>query len=346
MSVNQMQFAAKNIAELIGGTIEGDAGVLLNTFAKIEEAQPGALTFLANPKYTHYLYSTKASAVLVNNDFVPAQPVSATLIRVADPYKALSQLMTMVAAAMQNHPIGIEQPSYIAQGATIGNDVYVGAFAYIGSGAVIGDGAKIYPQAYLGNGVKVGNGTIIYPGVKIYAGCTIGSGCILHSGVVIGGDGFGFAPNPDGSYSKIPQLGIVEIQDNVEIGANTTVDRATMGKTIVGQGTKLDNLIQIAHNVTVGRNTVMASQVGVAGSAKIGDNCIFGGQVGISGHIEIGNHVTIGPQSGVEHSIAQGEKVMGSPTVQWRQFARQSACIKRLPDMFKTLNDLEKKMNK
>jgi UDP-3-O-[3-hydroxymyristoyl] glucosamine N-acyltransferase len=338
-----MNFSADLIASHVGGVVEGDGSVTVNTFSKIEEAQPGSITFLANPKYTHFIYTTKASIVLVKKDFVAEQPVSATLIRVEDPYQTLSQLLTIVSEALNTHPIGIEQPSFVSPEATLGENCYVGAFAYVAKGAKIGNNVKIYPQAYVGEGVTIGDNAIIYPGVKIYKGCKIGQRCILHAGVVIGADGFGFAPKPDGSYDKIPQIGIVEIADDVEIGANTTVDRATMGATRVNQGVKLDNLIQVAHNVEIGSNTVIAAQAGVAGSTKIGKQCMIGGQVGFAGHITVGDRTVIGAQSGIPNNVPEGSRLMGYPAVNAGEFARQAVYIKRLSDLFDRVNKLEKK---
>lgn len=338
-----MEFSAKQIADLLGGAVDGNPEVSLHTFDKIESAGPGALTFLSNPKYVHHAYTSKAGAILVSNDFEPSQPIEATLIRVADPYAALAQLMRMVDELTRPRPRGIELPSFVGEGVAIPDDAYVGAFAYVGAGAKIGRGVQIHPQAYVGPGVEIGPDTIIYPGVKIYHGCRIGARCIIHAGAVIGADGFGFAPMPDGSYSKIPQMGRVVIADDVEIGANTTIDRATMGQTSIGRGTKLDNLIQIAHNVEVGENTVMAAQGGVAGSAKIGSNCMVGGQVGIAGHIAIGNKVNIGAQSGLHTNIADGQTLMGYPAVPARQWMRQSAYVGRIAELFQRVAALEKK---
>lgn len=338
-----MEFTAEQLAELIGGTVEGNPHVALSTFDKIESAGGNALTFLSNLKYSHHLYTSRAGAVLVSNDFNLSQPVETTLIRVADPYAALAQLMRMADELTRPRPQGVEQPSFVAEGVEIPADAYVGAFAYIGAGAKIGAGVQVHPQAYVGPGVEIGAGSIIYPGVKIYHGCRIGARCIIHAGAVIGADGFGFAPMPDGSYSKIPQLGRVEIADDVEIGANTTVDRATMGATRVGQGTKLDNLIQIAHNVEVGSNTVMAAQVGIAGSTKVGGNCMIGGQVGIAGHISVGDKVNIGAQSGLHASVADGQTIMGSPAIDARKWMRQCGYVNRIADLFKRVSDLEKK---
>lgn len=336
-----MEFSADLIAQQTGGVVEGDGSVTVNTFSKIEEAKKGSITFLANPKYTHYIYSTEASIVLVNKDFKADEPVKATLIRVDDPYATLSMLLTMVAKYMFVMPVGIEQPCHIADGVDIDDDSYVGAFAYIGQGAKIGHGVKIFPQAYVGRNVTIGDGSIIYPGVKIYDGCKIGARCILHGGAVIGADGFGFAPTADG-YHKIPQIGIVEIADDVEIGANTTIDRATMGATRVGRGTKLDNLIQIAHNVEIGESTVIAAQAGLAGSSKLGSWCMVGGQVGFAGHIKVGDKVQIGAQSGIPGNLVDGSRVMGYPAIPVRDFMKQSAYLKRLGELFERVSCIEK----
>lgn len=338
-----MQFTAAQIAALAGGTIEGDGNVVISSFAKIEEGQPGAISFLANPKYTHYIYDTRSSAVLVSDTFVAEKPLNCTLIRVADPYATVASLMEMAAKMMTPNPTGIEQPCFIAEGVEIPDDAYVGAFAYIGKGAHIGKGAKIYPQAYVGENVTVGNGSILYSGVKIYHNCKIGDRSILHSGAVVGADGFGFAP-VDGHYNKIPQMGNVVIADDVEIGANTTVDRATMGSTRIGKGTKLDNLIQVAHNCAIGENTVMAAQSGIAGSTKLGSNCMIGGQVGFSGHITVGDNVQIGAQSGVSNSIPDGRRMMGSPVVDIMQFAKQVVYVKNLQSLYDRVKTLEKEL--
>lgn len=337
-----MEFSADLIAQQVGGTVEGDGAVTVSNFSKIEEAKPGDITFLANPKYTHFIYSTNASIVLVRKDFVPERPVTATLVKVDDPYATLSALLTMVAKFMFVMPVGVEQPCHIAEGVNIDEDSYVGAFAYIGEGASIGKAVKIFPQTYIGRNVVIGDGSIIYPGVKIYDGCKIGARCIIHAGAVIGADGFGFAPTPDG-YHKIPQIGTVIIADDVEIGANTTVDRATMGATRVGRGTKLDNLIQVAHNAEIGESTVIAAQAGIAGSTKIGSRCMIGGQVGFAGHISIGDGVSIGAQSGVPNNVASDSKIMGYPAVPAREFMKQSAYIKRLGELFDRVKHLENK---
>ena len=340
-----MEFSASQIAALVSGKVEGDGNVTVSTFAKIEEGHPGAISFLANPKYTHFIYSTKSSIVLVSNDFVPEEPISCTLIRVADPYATVAFLLDMVSKMTAVQPEGVEQPSYVAEGVEIAADCYVGAFAYVGKGAVIGKNVKIYPQVYVGAGVVIGDNTILYPGVKIYHGCKIGKNCILHSGVVIGSDGFGFAP-VNGEYNKIPQLGIVELEDNVEIGANTTIDRAMMGATKIRHGVKLDNLIQIAHNCEVGANTVMAAQAGVAGSTKIGAGCMVGGQVGFAGHIHVGDGSEIGAQSGIPNDVKPGSRLMGYPAVNAGEFARQAVYTKNLGKLFDRVKNIEKELNK
>jgi len=337
-----MEFSADLIAQQVNGIVEGDGNVTVSTFSKIEEAKPGSLSFLANPKYTNHIYSTGASIVLVRKDFVAEHPVKSTLIRVDDPYATLSQLMTMVAQLMFVMPSGIEQPCHIAEGITVDDESYIGAFAYIGKGAKLGKGVKIFPQTYIGSNVTIGDGSIIYPGVKIYEGCHIGARCIIHSGAVIGADGFGFAPTSDG-YHKIPQIGIVTIDDDVEIGANTTIDRATMGATHIGKGTKLDNLIQVAHNAEIGGSTAIAAQTGIAGSTKVGSNCMIGGQVGFAGHIHVGDNVQIGAQSGVPNNVADGSRIIGYPAVPARDFMRQSAYIKRLGELFDRVKNIEDK---
>lgn len=340
-----MQFTADQIAALVNGRVQGDGSVTVSTLAKIEEGHPGAISFLANPKYTHFIYETGSSVVLVKDDFVPERPVSATLIHVADPYATIARLLEMVAQMSAPHPVGIEQPSHISPDVTIHPDCYVGAFAYIGKGASIGEGVKIYPQAYVGDGVEIGEGSVIYPGVRIYHGCKIGKRCIIHAGAVIGADGFGFAP-VDGIYHKIPQLGIVEIADDVEIGANTTIDRATMGATRIHRGVKLDNLIQIAHNVEVGENTVMAAQAGVAGSTKVGESCMIGGQVGLAGHITVGRDAQIGAQAGIPRNVKPGSRLLGSPAVDIGEYARQVVYVKNLERLNSRVAALEKAAKK
>lgn len=338
-----MELTASQLAALVNGQVEGDENVKVNTFAKIEEGHPGALSFLANPKYTNFIYTTESSIVLVRRDFVAEHPIKATLIRVDDPYATVAHLLDMVSKMNQVEKRGIEMPSFVAEGVSVPEDAYVGAFAYIGNGAKIGAGAKIYPQAYVGAGCEIGDGTILYPGVKVYDGCKIGKRCILHSGAVIGADGFGFAP-VDGHYEKIPQTGNVVIDDDVEIGANTTIDRAMMGATHIGKGVKLDNLIQIAHNCSVGDNTVMAAQVGIAGSAKIGAQCMIGGQVGIVGHISIADGTHIGAQSGVNKATKPGDRIMGAPAVEMGEYARGLVYVKKLGSLYDKVKELEKKI--
>ena len=324
------------LASLINGVVDGDPDIVLNGFAKIEEAAAGQLTFIANPKYAHFIESTEASAVLVSRNFDHPNPKGVTMLRVEDPYATLAELLRAIQAATPKKT-GIENPCFIADGVVVPDDAYVGAFSYIGKGAVIGKGTQIYPQTFIGDGVEVGEDCILYAGVKVYAGCRIGNRCILHSGVVIGGDGFGFAPNQQGGYDKLPQTGIAVIEDDVEIGANTTVDRATFGATIIGRGTKLDNLIMVAHNVEIGRDNVFAAQTGVAGSTKIGDCNRVGGQVGFAGHISVGSHNEIGAQSGIPGNVGDSKRLMGYPAVDSRQFARNIVYINRLKEMYDEL---------
>lgn len=340
-----MNFTADQISHLVNGTVVGDGSVIVNTFAKIDEGCRGALSFLSNPKYTHYIYNTEASVVLVKKDFEPEHPVKATLIKVDDPYDTLSRLLTIVNDMLVAHPSGVEQPSYVAEGVDIPEDAYIGAFSYIAPGARIGAGAKIYPQCYVGANSEIGAGTVLYPGVKVYHGCKVGARCVLHSGVVIGADGFGFAPSSEGVYHKIPQIGNVEIADDVEIGANTTVDRATMGSTRVGKGTKLDNLIMVAHNVEIGEHNVFASQTGVAGSTKIGSHCMVGGQTGFSGHIHVGDRVMIGAQSGIPADLPDGSQVMGYPAVGLKEFYRTTAYIRRLGELFGDVRKMRRELD-
>lgn len=334
-----MKITVGQLAALVNGTVEGDESALIDNYAKIEEATQGCLTFLANPKYTHYIYTTKATAVLVRNDFVPEQHVNATLIRVNDPYETLAHLLNFV-SQQQPVKLGIEQPCHL--GSDMPDDIYVGAFAYVGNNVKVGKNVKIYPQVYVGDNVTLGDDVILYPSVKIYHGCRIGNRCIIQAGAVIGSDGFGFAPKEDGTYEKIAQVGIVILEDDVEIGANTTIDRATMGATVVKKGTKLDNLIQIAHNVEIGENNVFAAQVGVAGSTKIGNHNMVGGQVGFSGHITIGDNNGIGAQSGIPKSIGNNLQIIGTPPVGIKEFYRNYLYIQRLSEMVHDIKDLKK----
>lgn len=340
-----MQFSVKQIASLLQGRIEGDENVTVHDFSKIEEGRPGTLTFLANLKYSHYIYTTKASVALVNDSFTPEKelPDTLTLIRVPDAYAALAQLLNLV-EQYKPRKKGIEAMSFVASSAHLSEEeVYIGAFAYIGENVVLGKNVAIYPHAYIGDNVRIDDDTIVYSGVSVYAGCQIGKRCILHSGSVIGSDGFGFAKEGE-SYRKIPQMGNVVIEDDVEIGANTTIDRAVMDSTIIRKGVKLDNLIQVAHNVEVGENTAMAAQVGVSGSTKIGKNCVFGGQVGLGGHIKIGDNVSLGAQSGCISNIESGKSLLGSPPIGVNNFFRSSIIFSKLPDMYRTLNQLQKEV--
>ncbi|MBO7609752.1 MAG: UDP-3-O-(3-hydroxymyristoyl)glucosamine N-acyltransferase [Muribaculaceae bacterium] len=339
-----MEITAQQLAAMVHGTVEGDENVIINNYSKIEEATQGCLTFLANPKYTHHIYTTKASAVLVKNDFQPEHDIATTLIRVEDPYKTLADLLNFVNSQTTPTKRGVENPSFISEGVTIPEDTYVGAFAYIGHNVSIGKNVKIYPQAYIGDNVTLCDDVTIYPGVKIYHGCKIGNRCTIHAGSVIGSDGFGFAPKEDGTYEKISQIGIVILEDDVEIGANTTIDRATMGATVIHRGVKLDNLIQVAHNVEIGEDTVMAAQVGVAGSTKIGKHNMVGGQVGFAGHITIGDNNGIGAQSGIPNSIGSGLRVLGSPAINALDFARQNVYFKRLGQMSDDIRTLQKQI--
>ena len=339
----QISFTAEQIATVLNGTIEGDSSIEVNNFSKIEDGRSGTLTFLSNPKYTHYIYTTNASIVLVNDDFVAEHPIRATLIRCSNAYAALAVLLDMVEKS-RPQKTGVEPMSHISDSATLGENVYIGAFTYVADNAKVGDNTKIYPQSYIGDNVQIGENTIIYPGVKVYQGCIIGSNCIIHSGVVIGSDGFGFAPEDNGAFKKIPQMGIVLIEDDVEIGANTTIDRAVMDATIIHKGVKLDNLIQIAHNVEVGDNTVMAAQVGISGSTKIGKQCMFGGQVGLGGHITIGDNANIGAQSGIISNIEPGAKILGSPAIPVRDFLKSSIVFPKLPEIYKQIAQLQKEI--
>ena len=337
-----MEFTAEQIANVIGGRVEGNKDAKVHTFAKIEEGTEGAISFLSNPKYTHYPYDTKSSIVIVNEDVELEKDVDATLIRVPNAYESIAKLLQIYEASKPKKT-GVAPQAYIAPSAKLGNNCYVGPFAYVGEGAEVGDGCQIYPHAVVGDNVKVGSNCIFYPNTTIYQGCKIGNNVTIHAGSVIGADGFGFAPGADG-YDKIPQIGIVVIEDNVEIGANTCVDRSTMGATVIHKGVKLDNLVQVAHNVEIGENTVMSAQVGIAGSTKVGSWCMFGGQVGLAGHITIGDKTFLGAQSGVPGSLKGGEELIGTPPMNPRQYFKSQAIFRRLPDMYKDLNDAKKKI--
>lgn len=337
-----MIFTAKQIAEFLNGVVDGNPNAEVETFSKIEEGLPRTISFLSNPKYTSYIYTTKADIVLVNNDFVPDKPLETTLIRVQNAYAALASLLELANKSTPQKQ-GVDSKCSISKSAKYGSDIYIGAFTVIEENTFIGDNVKIYPQVYIGDNVKIGNNTIIFAGVKIYKDCVIGDNCIIHSGAVIGADGFGFSLEETG-YHKIPQMGNVIIEDNVEIGANTTIDRAVMGSTIIREGVKLDNLIQIAHNCEIGKNTAMAAQTGIAGSTKIGDNCVLGGQVGIGGHITLGNNTQIGAKSGIISNTKDGSALMGYPAVPVKSFFRSSIIVPKLPDMYRQVNALEKEI--
>ncbi|MGI4805262.1 MAG: UDP-3-O-(3-hydroxymyristoyl)glucosamine N-acyltransferase [Janthinobacterium lividum] len=338
-----MQLTALEISLLLNGTVEGPE-VTVNQLAKIEEATAGSLSFLANPKYEQYLYTTQASIIIIDREQVLTEPVNATLIRVENPYIAISILLDKYNQSKLAKP-GIEQPSYIHPTAKLGKDVYIGAFSYIGANVVLGDNCRIYPNSYLAADVVLGNDVTVFAGVKIYFDCKIGNDVTLHSGVIVGGDGFGFAPQGDGSYKKIAQIGNVIIEDDVEIGANTTIDRATMGSTIIRKGVKLDNLVQIAHNVEIGCNTVVAAQTGISGSTKIGENVVLGGQVGVVGHINIAKGSQVQAQSGISRSIKEeNKKWAGAPATNYQDHMRSQIRVNRLPELEKKIQELEKQL--
>ncbi len=340
-----MEFTAAVIAELLKGSVEGNPEAAVHDVSKIEEGRAGTLSFLANPKYEKYIYSTVSSIVIVNEDFVPQQPITATLIRVKNAYEAFGALLRLYEEQKPKKQ-GVSKLAAVASSVSLGAQVYVGEFTVISDNATIGDHVQLFPQVYIGEHVKIGEGTIIHPGAKIYEGCEIGARCIIHAGAIIGGDGFGFAPNQENNYEKVPQVGKVIMEDHVEIGANTTIDRATMGATILRKGVKLDNLIMIAHNVEVGENTVMAAQTGISGSTKIGSNCMFGGQVGLIGHIHIASGVKIAAQSGISKDIKEeGLVVQGSPAFEFGPYQRSYAIFRNLPKIRNQLIDLEHKIS-
>ncbi len=337
-----MEFSAQQIAGFLNGTIEGDPNVKVSNFSKIEEGKPGTLTFLANLKYAHHIYNTEASIVLVNNDFKPKQPIRATLVKVENAYAALAMLLNLVEQSKSKKK-GVDSTAFIAASATVSDDCYVGNFAYIGEGVKMGKNCMVYPHAYIGDHVTVGDNCVFYPHATVYENCIIGNNCILHAGSVVGADGFGFAPEGE-TYKKIPQLGNVIIEDDVEIGANTTIDRAVMDSTIIHRGVKLDNLVQIAHNVEVGENTVMAAQVGIAGSVKVGKHCMFGGQVGLAGHIHVADHVVFGAQAGVISDVKEATTLFGAPAINAKNFMRSSAIFNRLPDIYRSLGQMQREI--
>jgi len=336
-----MNFTASQIALLVNGKIEGDANASVNSFGKIEEAKAGQLAFLANPKYEDHLYSTQASVIIISESLPLKESVGSTLIRVPDAYTAFATLLSKYQEMMTQQMLGIQQPSYIAKTASCGENIFVGAFAYLGENVTIGNNTKIFPGVFVGDDVKIGNGSIIHPGVKIYKECVIGDRVTIHAGTVIGSDGFGFAPQADGSFKKVPQIGNVIVENDVEIGANTTIDRATIGSTIIKAGAKLDNLIQVAHNVEVGNSTVIAAQAGISGSTKIGKGAMIGGQAGVVGHVQIGDGAKINAQSGVSKSIGAGKAVTGSPAYDYTAALRSQAISRNLPELEKRVKELE-----
>ena len=337
-----MQFPAAQIALIVKGKIEGDPNTTVNSFGKIEEAKEGQLSFLANPKYEDYLYSTKASVIIVNENFEAKQPVNATLIRVPDAYTAFATLLSKYQEIKQQQLSGIQQPVFIAPTATYGQNVFIGAFAYLGENVVVGNNTKIYPNVYVGDNVTLGENSILHPGVKIYHDCKVGNNVIIHAGTVIGSDGFGFAPQADGSFIKVPQIGNVVIEDNVEIGSNTTIDRATIGSTLIKSGAKLDNLIQIAHNVEVGNSTVIAAQAGISGSTKIGNGVMIGGQAGLAGHLHVADGSKINAQAGLGKSLkTPNTAVTGSPAYEYNKAIRSQSMARNLPELEKRVKELE-----
>jgi|WetSurSiteA1Bulk_404760.scaffolds.fasta_scaffold04012_3 UDP-3-O-[3-hydroxymyristoyl] glucosamine N-acyltransferase len=339
-----MEFNAATIAGFLKGEIVGDPETKVNTIARIEEGHPGALSFLANPKYEHYIYSTESSIVLVNNSFVPSGKIEATLIKVEDAYRSFATLLQMVDQARPRKK-GVHNTAIIEATAAVGENVYIGPYVYIGENCKIGDNCSLYPHVYVGDNTSIGKKSILNPGVKIYHDCIIGESCTIHAGTVIGSDGFGFAPQSESEFMKIPQLGNVVIEDNVEIGANVAIDRATMGSTIIKKGVKLDNLIQIGHNVEIGENTVMAGQTGISGSTKVGKNCMFGGQVGLAGHLKVADGTRIGAQSGIPGDVKKENSVLlGYPAIDARDFMRSSVVFKNLPEVKKKIDDLEKQV--
>ncbi|OJW68393.1 MAG: UDP-3-O-(3-hydroxymyristoyl)glucosamine N-acyltransferase [Candidatus Amoebophilus sp. 36-38] len=335
-----MVFTINEIAHLLEGKVVGDDSLKIDKLCKIQEAVPGSITFLANPSYEKYLYTTQASVIIINKNFQPARPISASLILVEDPYLSFTKLLTKYESLLNVSKKGIEEPTYLGKNTTIGDAVYRGAFSYIGDHVQLGNGVQIYPHAYIGDHVSIGENTIIYSGVRIYPGSRIGKNCIIHAGAVIGSDGFGFVPEPTGSYQKTPQLGYVVIEDHVEIGANTTIERATLGNTWIKQGTKIGNLVEIAHNVEIGRNTIIVALSGIAGSAKIGNHCMIGGQVGVAGHTEMGDKTMVAGQAGVTKSYKNGNiTLMGTPAFERKKYLKNYALFKQLQDIQKTLKN-------
>lgn len=340
-----MELTVAQIAGILGGEIKGDGERKVSKIETIQDATEGSISFLSNPKYEPYIYKTKASAVIVNNKIALKGDISTTLILVDDPYSSFSLILEEYERLTSLKRAGVEEPSFMADDATIGENHFRGAFSYIGKGVKIGNNVKIFPQVYIGENVTIGDNTILYPGIKIYAGCQVGSYCTIHAGAVIGSDGFGFAPQPDGSFKKIPQIGNVIIEDHVDIGANTTIDCGTLGATVIKKGAKLDNLIQIAHNVEIGENTALAALVGIAGSTKIGKNCIFGGQAGVIGHLQLADRTTIAAKSAVIKSVKEpGSSFSGSPAFEHKDYMRSTILFRKLPDLLKRIEELEEKV--
>ncbi|MDO6596757.1 UDP-3-O-(3-hydroxymyristoyl)glucosamine N-acyltransferase [Oceanihabitans sp. 2_MG-2023] len=339
-----MKFTAEQIAGILEGDIVGNPDVEVSKLSKIEEGTEGSLTFLSNPKYTPYIYSTRASITIVNKTFEPENSIDTTLIKVADAYKAFSKLLEYYNLA-KNNKVGVEKPSYISESVKYPETVYIGAFSYIGENVTIGENVKIYPNVYIGDNVTIDNDSIIYAGAKLYSDCIIGKNCVINSGAIIGADGFGFAPNEKGEFTKVPQTGNVILEDFVDVGAGTTIDRATLGSTLIKRGVKLDNQIQIAHNVEIGKNTVIAAQTGIAGSTKIGENCMIGGQVGIAGHLTIGNGVRVQAQSGIGKNVKDNETLQGSPSFNYGDWNKSYVYFKNLPKIVKNISEIEKKVD-
>ena len=339
-----MEFTASQIANLLEGEVEGNPEIAVHKLAKIEEGEKGSLTFLANPKYTPYIYSTEASITIVNKDFVPEQELATTLIKVEDAYKSFSKLLEYYNQVKFNKS-GLEEPVYVSNTANYGKEFYLGAFSYLGNNVVIGDNVKVYPNVYIGDNVTIGNNVVVFAGAKIYSESIIGHNCVIHSGAIIGADGFGFTPDDNGEYSKVPQTGNVILEDNVDVGAGTTIDRATLGSTILRRGVKLDNQIQIAHNVEIGENTAIAAQTGIAGSTKIGKNCLIGGQVGIVGHITIGDRVKIQAQSGIGRNVKDDEVLQGSPALNYGDYNKSYVHFKNLPKIVNKINEIDRGNN-
>ena len=335
-----MEFTASQIAGILEGEVDGNPGVAVHKLSKIEEGEVGSLTFLANPKYTPYIYRTEASIIIVNRDFIPEQQLNSTLIKVDDAYKAFSKLLAYY-NQVKNNKTGVEEPVFVSESAIYGSGIYLGAFAYIGANVVLGDNVKIYPNVYIGDNVRIGDNTIVFAGAKIYSETQIGSDCVIHSGVILGADGFGFTPDEKGEFAKVPQTGNVILEDHVDVGAGTTIDRATLGSTVLRRGVKLDNQIQIAHNVEIGEHTVIAAQTGIAGSTKIGRNCMIGGQVGIVGHIVIGDRVRIQAQSGISRNIKDDEVLQGSPAMVYGDYNKSYVHFRNLPRLVQRLENLE-----